>query len=68
MVNRVIDMDADRRLEINLSHREVLTNGCTITGDLYCQQLDRVAEKPKGRQDHIYYFHGNAQPHVAKSI
>jgi histone-lysine N-methyltransferase SETMAR len=38
-----------------------------ITADLYCQQLDRLAEKLKGRQDRIYFLHDNARPHVAKS-
>ena len=35
--------------------------------DRYCQQLDRVAEKLKGKQDRIYFLHGNARFHVAKS-
>jgi hypothetical protein len=46
---------------------EVLPNSCTITADLYCQQLDRVANKLKGKQDRIYYLHDNARPHIAKS-
>ena len=45
---------------------EILPNGRTITADLYCQQLDRVAEKLKGKQDRIYYLHDNARPHVVK--
>ena len=49
-------------------HWEILPNGCTITADLYCQQLDRVAEKLKGNQDRISYLHDNARSHVAKSI
>ncbi|CAF3468970.1 unnamed protein product [Rotaria socialis] len=48
-------------------HWELLPNGCTITAELYYQQLDRVAEKLKGKQDRIYYLHDNAKPHVAKS-
>ncbi|CAF4264902.1 unnamed protein product [Rotaria magnacalcarata] len=48
-------------------HWEILPNGCTITAELYCQQLGRVAEKLKGTQDRIYYLHDNARPHVAKS-
>jgi hypothetical protein len=43
-------------------HSEILPNGCTITADLYCQQLNRVAEKLKGKQDQIYYLHDNARP------
>ena len=46
---------------------KMLRNGRTITADLYCQQLDRVAEKLKGKQDRIYYLHDNARPYVAKS-
>jgi histone-lysine N-methyltransferase SETMAR len=48
-------------------HWEILPNGCTITADFYCQQLDRVAEKLKGKQDRTYYLHDNARLHVAKS-
>ena len=33
----------------------------------YCQQLNRVAAKLKGKQDRIYILHDNARPHVAKS-
>ncbi|CAF1310192.1 unnamed protein product [Adineta ricciae] len=48
-------------------HWELLPNGYTITTDPYCQQLDRVAEKLKGNQDRVYFLHGNATPHIAKS-
>ena len=48
-------------------HWELLPSGCTVTADLYCQQLDRVARKLKGNQDRIYFLHDNARPHVAKS-
>ena len=48
-------------------HWEILPDGCTITADLYCQQLNRVAAKLKGKQDRIYFLHDNARPHVAKS-
>ena len=45
----------------------VLPAGCTITADLYCKQLDRVAAKLQGKQDRIYFLHDNARPHIAKS-
>jgi len=48
-------------------HWETVPSGCTITADLFCQQLDRVAEKLKGKQDRIYYLHDNRRPHIAKS-
>ena len=48
-------------------HWETLPNGCTITADLDCQQLDWVAHKLKGKQDRIYFLHDNARPHFAKS-
>ena len=48
-------------------HWELLPDGCTVTADLYCQQLDRVAQKLKGKQDRVYFLHDNARPHVAKS-
>ena len=46
---------------------EVLPADCTITAELYCQQLDRVATKLQGKQDRIYFLHDNARPHIAKS-
>ncbi|CAF1429343.1 unnamed protein product [Adineta ricciae] len=49
-------------------HREILPAGCTITADLYGQQLDRVAAKLHEKQDNVYFLHDNARPHVAKSI
>ena len=48
-------------------HWEILSDGCTITADLYCQQLNRIAAKLKGKQDRIYFLHDNARPYVAKS-
>ena len=48
-------------------HWELLPTGCTITADLYCQQLDRVAAKLKGKLDRIYVLPDNARPHMAKS-
>lgn len=47
-------------------HWELLPTGSTITADLYCQQLDRVAAKLQGKQDKVYFLHDNARPHVAK--
>ena len=38
-----------------------------MTADLYCQQLNRITEKFKGKKDRIYYLHDNARPHVVKS-
>ena len=49
------------------THWELLPNGCNITADLYCQQLNRVAAKLQGKQDRIYFLHDNDRPHVAKS-
>ena len=48
-------------------HWEILPDGCTITADLCCQQLDRVAAKFKGKHHRIYFLHDNARPDVAKS-
>ena len=38
-----------------------------MTAELYCQQLDRFAEKLKEGQDRTYYLHDNARSHVAES-
>ena len=38
-----------------------------MTADLSSQQLDRITEKLKGKQDRIYYLHDNTRSHVAKS-
>ena len=46
---------------------ELLPDGCTVTADLYCQQLDHVAQKLKDKQDRLYFLYDNARPHVAKS-
>lgn len=48
-------------------HWELLPTNYTITGDLYCQQLDRIAAKLQGKQDRIYFLHDNARPHLVKS-
>ena len=48
-------------------HWKLLPNGCNITANLYCQQLDCVAAKLQGKQDKIYVLHDRARPHVAKS-
>ncbi len=48
-------------------HWELLPPDCTITADLYCQQLDRVAGKLQGKQGRIYFLHDNARPHIVKS-
>jgi len=48
-------------------HWELLPTGSTITADLYCQQLDRVAAELQEKQDKVYFLHDNARPHVAKS-
>ncbi len=48
-------------------HWELLPPDCTLTADLYYQQLDRVAAKLQGKQDRIYCLHDNARPHIAKS-
>jgi histone-lysine N-methyltransferase SETMAR len=48
-------------------HWKLLPTRCTITADLYCKQLDRVATKFQGKQDRIYFLHDNARPHSAKS-
>ena len=50
------------------THWKILLNGCNITADLYCQQLERVAAKLQGKQDRLYFLHDNARSHVAKSI
>ena len=46
---------------------ELLPDEYTVTADLYCQQLDRVAQKLKGNHDRVYFLHDNTRPHVAKS-
>ena len=50
-----------------ITHWELLPNGCNITVDLYCQQLDSVTAKLHEKQDRVYLLHDNARPHVAKS-
>jgi histone-lysine N-methyltransferase SETMAR len=47
-------------------HWKTLPAGCTVTADLYCQRLDRVAAKLHRKQDRIYFLHANATPYIAK--
>jgi histone-lysine N-methyltransferase SETMAR len=46
-------------------HWELLPAGHTIDAHVYCEQLDRVKEKLRGKQDRVYFLHDNARPHVA---
>jgi histone-lysine N-methyltransferase SETMAR len=48
-------------------HWELLPTGSTVTADVYCEQLDRVAAKLQGKQGKVYFLHDNARPHIAKS-
>ena len=48
-------------------HWEILSSGCTMTTDLHCRQLNRVAEKLKEEKDRIYSLHDKVRPHVATS-
>ena len=47
-------------------HWEMLPRGCTINADIYCEQLDRVAAKLRGKQRKVFFLHDNARPHIAK--
>lgn len=50
-------------------HYELLPRNTTITADLYCQQLDRLALKiAEKRPNHgtIRFLHDNARPHTAR--
>ena len=51
-----------------INHWEIFPVGCTVTADLHCQQLNRVAAKFHGNQDRIYFLHDNARPYIAKSM
>ena len=48
-------------------HWGILPADCSITADLYCQQLDRVAAKLQGKQDWVYLLHDNARAYIGKS-
>ena len=48
-------------------HWELLPSGTTVTADVYCQQLKRLALCLKKKQDKVYFLHDNARPHVALS-
>ena len=52
---------------MGIIHRELLSCGCTVTTDLYRQQLDRIAEKLKEKQNQICYLHDNGRPRITKS-
>lgn len=46
---------------------ELLPTDTTVTANVYCRQLDRVAQSLKGKQDRVYFLHDNARPHIAIS-
>jgi len=48
-------------------HWELLPTGCTVTADLYFQQLERVAAKLQGKQDKVYFLYDNARLHIGES-
>lgn len=46
-------------------HWELLPKNTTITANLYCQQLEIVAQKLVGKQDKVFFLHDNARPHTS---
>jgi histone-lysine N-methyltransferase SETMAR len=46
-------------------HWELMPANTTITAQVYCNQLDRVAEKLCKKQKKVFFLHDNARPHVA---
>ena len=63
---RVICIPSDAERLVG-SQWEILSSGYAITVDLYCRQLDQVAEKFKGKQDRIYDLHDKVRPRAAQS-
>ena len=53
--------------EKRIIHWKIFPNGCSVTADHYCHQLDRIAEKLEEKQDRIDFLHDNAGPYIAKS-
>ena len=53
-------------------HFELVMNGCAISAELYCQQLEQVYEKLKQKylalinQKHVLMQQDNAKPHTSK--
>jgi histone-lysine N-methyltransferase SETMAR len=48
-------------------HWKLLPTGSTVTAEYYCEQLDRVANELRGKQDKVYFLHDNARPHIANT-
>lgn len=46
-------------------HWELLPTNTTVNAQVYCNQLDTVAAKLRGKMDKIYFLHDNARPHIA---
>ena len=44
---------------------ELLSRNETVTSELYCKQLERLADNLKGKQDRVYFLHDNARPHTS---
>jgi [histone H3]-lysine36 N-dimethyltransferase SETMAR len=47
-------------------HWDLLPQGTTVTAQVYCEQLDQVAAKLRGKQRKVHFLHDNARPHIAR--
>jgi histone-lysine N-methyltransferase SETMAR len=47
-------------------HWGILSEGTIITAQSYCEQLDVVAKKLRGKQRKVHFLHDNARPHIAR--
>lgn len=46
---------------------ELLPSDTTITANIYCDQLDKVAARLTKNQNDVYFLHDNARPLVSKA-
>ena len=45
---------------------ELLPENTTLNSQIYCKQLDSVAQKLKGKYKKVYFLHDNARPHISR--
>lgn len=54
---------------LGVVHHEFLPTNVTVTSEVYCNQLQRLADKltqARPQHDKVYFQHDNARPHSAK--
>ncbi|KAK6747203.1 hypothetical protein RB195_000428 [Necator americanus] len=73
-LDTIVTADEKWVLYVNHTHKracfELLPDNTTVTAEVYCAQLQRLADKIRKEHpklDNVRLLHDNARPHIAKS-